>query len=118
MLKGPRYTESELMARLKFTVGLSLAFTLTGIVFVVLYSLIFVTQPMQQSPNDAKFFELITPIATFLTGILSGIMLGKSEDKKSEEKAPEAPKAEETKPEDLLPEPVKEMVEEVEDHIA
>ncbi len=28
MFKGPRYTESELMARLKFTVGLSLAFTL------------------------------------------------------------------------------------------
>ena len=110
MLNGPRYTESELMARLKFTVGLSLAFTLTGIVFVVLYSLIFVTQPMQQSPNDAKFFELITPIATFLTGILSGIMLGKSEKNES---APEAPKVEET-----LPEPVKELVEEVEDHIA
>ena len=116
MLKGPRYTESELMARLKFTVGLSLAFTLTGIVFVVLYSLIFVTQPMQQSPNDAKFFELITPIATFLTGILSGIMLGKSEDKKDAPPTAEAP--EPAKPEDLLPEPVKEMVEEVEDHIA
>jgi hypothetical protein len=115
MFKGPRYTESELMARLKFTVGLSLAFTLTGIVFVVLYSLIFVTQPMTQSPNDAKFFELITPIATFLTGILSGIMLGKSEDKKEE---PKTPVAEEPKPEDLVPEPVKEMVEEVEDHIA
>ena len=120
MLKGPRYTETELMARLKFIVGLSLAFTLTGIVFVVLYSLIFVTQPMTQSPNDAKFFELITPIATFLTGILSGIMLGKQE--KSDAPAaptaptPEAPAA--AKPEDLLPEPVKELVEEVEDHIA
>jgi len=112
MFKGPRYTDNELMARLKFTVGLSLAFTLTGIVFVVLYSLIFVTQPMQQSPNDAKFFELITPIATFLTGILSGIMLGKSEEKK-EEKKPEEPKQEE-----VLPEPMKELVEEVEDHIA
>ena len=116
MFKGPRYTETELMARLKFTVGLSLAFTLTGIVFVVLYSLIFVTQPMSQSPNDAKFFELITPIATFLTGILSGIMLGKSEDKKDAPSTAEAP--EPAKPEDLLPEPVKEMVEEVEDHIA
>lgn len=114
MFKGPRYTESELMARLKFVVGLTLAATLTGIVFVVLYSLIFVTQPMTQSPNDAKFFELITPIATFLTGILSGIMLGKSEKSEAPEaKAPEAPKAE-----DLLPEPVKELVEEVEDHIA
>ena len=91
MFNGPRYTEAEMMARLKFTVGISLAFTLIGIVFVVLYSLIFVTQPMQQSPNDAKFFELITPIATFLTGILSGIMLGK--DNKAEEppKAPELP---------------------------
>jgi len=115
MFKGQRYSETELMARLKFIVGLSLAFTLTGIVFVVLYSLIFVTQPMQQSPNDAKFFELITPIATFLTGILSGIMLGKSE---KDNAPPTAPAPEAAKPEDLLPEPVKEMVEEVEDHIA
>ena len=78
------------MARLKFTVGLSLAFTLTGIVFVVLYSLMFIEQPMSQSPNDAKFFELVTPIATFLTGILSGIMLGKQEkpEEKKEEEAP------------------------------
>jgi hypothetical protein len=50
--------------------------TLTGIVFVVLYSLIFVTQPLNAiSPIDQKFFELIIPIATFLTGTLSGIML-------------------------------------------
>ncbi len=117
MFKGPRYTESELMARLKFTVGLSLAFTLTGIVFVVLYSLIFVTQPMQQSPNDAKFFELITPIATFLTGILSGIMLGKNEKPEIPE-APKVPTPEEPKASDLLPEPVKDVVDEVEDHIA
>lgn len=82
--KGERYTSDELMTRLKFIVGLSLAFTLTGIVFVVLYSLMFIEQPMMQSPNDAKFFELVTPIATFLTGILSGIMLGK-DDKKPEE---------------------------------
>ena len=91
MFTGPRYTEAEMMARLKFVVGLSLAFTLIGIVFVVLYSLIFVTQPMTQSPNDAKFFELITPIATFLTGILSGIMLGKSEKSEAPPAAPELP---------------------------
>jgi hypothetical protein len=53
-----------------------LGLTLFGIVFVVLYSLIFVTQPMNgMSPVDNKFFELIIPIATFLTGTLSGIML-------------------------------------------
>lgn len=64
------------MARLKFFIGVCLALTLTGIVFVVLYSLIFVTQPLNAiSPIDQKFFELIVPIATFLTGTLSGIML-------------------------------------------
>jgi len=115
MLNGPRYTNDELMTRLKVFVGAMLAFTLTGIVFVVLYSLIFVTQPMTQSPNDSKFFELITPIATFLTGILSGIMLGKTEEKK-EEKSPEAPlppSAPETPMEKLA-----DVAEEVDDHIA
>ena len=73
---GERYTSEELNARLKFFIGICLASTLTGIVFVVLYSLIFVTQPLNAiSPIDQKFFELIVPIATFLTGTLSGIML-------------------------------------------
>ena len=59
------YTDEQLMARLKFFIGICLALTLTGIVFVVLYSLIFVTQPLNAiSPIDQKFFELIVPIAT------------------------------------------------------
>jgi hypothetical protein len=70
------YTGEQLMDRLKFFIGICLALTLTGIVFVVLYSIIFVTQPLNAiSPIDQKFFELIIPIATFLTGTLSGIML-------------------------------------------
>ena len=78
------YTEEQLMARLKFFIGICLSLTLTGIVFVVLYSLIFVTQPLNAiSPIDQKFFELIVPIATFLTGTLSGIMLaGNSKEDK------------------------------------
>jgi hypothetical protein len=84
------YTEEQLMARLKFFIGICLALTLTGIVFVVLYSLIFVTQPMNAiSPVDQKFFELIIPIATFLTGTLSGIMLAGG-DKDLKAKALEA----------------------------
>lgn len=80
------YTEEQLMARLKFFIGICLALTLTGIVFVVLYSIIFVTQPLNAiSPIDQKFFELIIPIATFLTGTLSGIMLAgtKKEDQEA-----------------------------------
>jgi hypothetical protein len=75
------YSDDQLMARLKFFVGVCLALTLTGIVFVVLYSLIFVTQPLNaMSPIDQKFFEMIIPIATFLTGTLSGIMLAGGKD--------------------------------------
>lgn len=87
---GPRYTEDELMARLKFFIGMILSLTLFGIVFVVLYSLIFVTQPMNGiSPVDNKFFELIIPIATFLTGTLSGIMLAHG-DKEAQKAALQA----------------------------
>jgi len=89
-LAGPRYTNDELMARLKFFIGIILGLTLFGIVFVVLYSLIFVTQPMNgMSPVDNKFFELIIPVATFLTGTLSGIMLA-GDDKELRSKALEA----------------------------
>jgi hypothetical protein len=85
-----RYSEAELMVRMKVTIGLALAFCLVGIVFVILYSLIFVTQPIgYQSPNDGEFFKLITPIATFLTGILSGIMLGKSNESPEKKEEPE-----------------------------
>lgn len=87
---GPRYTTEELNARLKFFIGVILGLTLFGIVFVVLYSLIFVTQPMNgMSPVDNKFFELIIPIATFLTGTLSGIMIA-GDDKDLKAKALEA----------------------------
>ncbi len=88
--EGPKYSESELNARLKFFIGIILGLTLFGIVFVVLYSLIFVTQPMNgMSPVDNKFFELIIPVATFLTGTLSGIMLA-GNDKELQAKALEA----------------------------
>jgi len=83
---SPRYTTQELMDRLKFFIGIMLSLTLFGIVFVVLYSLIFVTQPLDAiSPIDNKFFELIIPIATFLTGTLSGIMLASTPE--AQEKA-------------------------------
>ncbi len=90
LFDGEKYTTEELNARLKFFIGIVLGLTLFGIVFVVLYSLIFVTQPMNgMSPVDNKFFELIIPIATFLTGTLSGIMLAGG-DKELQAKAIDA----------------------------
>ncbi len=68
------WTPEEL---LRFIVGVVLSITLMFIVATVLYSLIFVSQPMDgQAPNDAEFFKLINPIATFIVGALAGLMAG------------------------------------------
>lgn len=82
--------KTDLDTVLRFIIGVTLSLTLAGIVGVVLYSLVFVTQPMNSmAPIDAKFFELITPIATFIVGSL-GTMLAvgrkPNNDKQEEEK--------------------------------
>jgi hypothetical protein len=67
--------KTDLDAVLRFVIGVTLSLTLAGIVGVVLYSLVFVTQPMNaMAPIDAKFFELITPIATFIVGSLGTLL--------------------------------------------
>ncbi len=61
--------------KLKFYIGIGMTVTLMGIVGTVLYSLVFVTQPMNgMAPNDARFFELLFPIATFITGSLGTLL--------------------------------------------
>jgi hypothetical protein len=82
--------KSDLDALLRFIIGVTLSITLMGIVGVVLYSLVFVTQPMNaMAPIDAKFFELITPIATFIVGSLGTLLAmnkkAPTEDKKESE---------------------------------
>lgn len=73
---GHRFTADELDARLRFYIGLTLAICLVASVLTILYSLIYVSQPMEQSPNDAEFFKILTPTISFLTGALSGVMIG------------------------------------------
>lgn len=70
-------------AKLRYFIGVSLTVILGGTIFFILYSLVFVTQPLgTTSENDRKFFELLTPIASFLVGVLSGVMAaGNKEDR-------------------------------------
>lgn len=88
MTKKERLTEEQLNSRLRFTIGVVLAAVLAGTMGSVLYSLIYVTQPMEQSPNDKAFFDLITPIATFLVGTLSGVMVSSAGRKDKNDKSP------------------------------
>lgn len=81
-----RYSTEELEARLRFVVGLVLALTLGGTVAVILYSLVFVTQPMSGiAPADKAFFRILEPIATFLVGALSGMVLSNHNKPKKEQ---------------------------------
>jgi hypothetical protein len=74
-----RLTPSELDARLKFMLGTILGLILLFTAVGILYGLLFVTQPIgAQSENDKMFFNVLGSIATFITGTLAGILIGKS----------------------------------------
>ena len=74
-----RYTSAELDARLKFALGLMLGTILLATTMGILYALIFVTQPVNaQSENDKMFFNVLGSVATFITGTLAGLLIGKS----------------------------------------
>jgi hypothetical protein len=74
-----RYTSSELDARLKFALGMILGVILLSTTLGILYALIFVTQPVNaQSENDKMFFNVLGSVATFITGTLAGLLIGKS----------------------------------------
>jgi hypothetical protein len=74
-----RYTSAELDARLKFALGIMLGFILLSTTLGILYALIFVTQPVNaQSENDKMFFNVLGSVATFITGTLAGLLIGKS----------------------------------------
>ena len=69
-----RYTADELHARMIVTVGVLLAIVFSTIVVGFTWGLLFVSQPLEQSPNDASFIDLMSTIVVFLTGTLSGIV--------------------------------------------
>jgi hypothetical protein len=74
-----RYTSAELDARLKFALGLMLGTILLATTMGILYALIFVTQPVNaQSENDKMLFNVLGSVATFITGTLAGLLIGKS----------------------------------------
>ena len=77
-----------------------------------LYALIFVEQPIgAQAENDKMFFNLLNSIATFITGTLAGILIGKTNSSSSDdgesiviEEVIEEEQASEGKPEGEMPE--------------
>ena len=69
-----RYSANDLHARMVVTVGVLLAIVFSLIVLGMIGGLLFVSQPLEQSPNDAAFIDLMSTIVVFLTGTLSGLV--------------------------------------------
>ena len=69
-----RYTPNELHARMVVTVGVLLAVVFAVVVIGFVYGLLFISQPMEQAPNDKEFISLMATIVKFLSGTLAGIV--------------------------------------------
>ena len=71
-----RLSNEEIKARLIFVVaiGLTLAFVLS--IISLLYGLLFVTQPLEVSPNDESAWSVLSPMLATLTGGLLGVLAG------------------------------------------
>jgi len=78
IFNGQRYTAEELEARLKFFAGAVLIVVFGASMLTVVYSLVWVTQPMNGiAPADKQFFKLLESMTTFLAGSISTLVTTK-----------------------------------------
>jgi ABC-type transport system involved in multi-copper enzyme maturation permease subunit len=84
-----RLEPEELHARLIAAVGIILAGVFAVIVIGFVWGLLFVSQPIEQSPNDAAFIDMLSTIVVFMTGTLSGLVASNGIKKKAENNEPE-----------------------------
>ena len=64
------YLHARMIVFVACTIAITFAITVIGF----LYFLGFVTQPVEQSPNDAAFIDLLKTLSIFMTGTLSGLV--------------------------------------------
>lgn len=91
----------QLDALLRFVIGIVFSLTVFGMVILSLYSVIFVTQPMNAiAPADKNFFYLLNDMSKYILGSLATLLAIKGKDvlsDKAPQPAPEEPKSEEKK---------------------
>jgi hypothetical protein len=92
MTKSPE----QLDALLRFVIGIVFSLTVFGMVILSLYSVIFVTQPMNAiAPADKNFFYLLNDMSKYILGSLATLLAIKGKDvlsDKAPQPAPEEPK--------------------------
>jgi len=86
-----KYTAGEIKQILDavstFLMEASLSISFIGVVFMILYAIMFVTQPMTgQSPNDKAMIAILTPLAIFLPTIIREMISKKRSEEASTKK--------------------------------
>jgi hypothetical protein len=71
-----RLTNEEIKARLILIVGVALSFSFVAAIVSLIYGLLFVVQPLDQSPNDAEAWAVLSPMLMTLAGGLIGLLAG------------------------------------------
>ncbi len=71
-----RLTNEEIKARiiLIVAIGLTIAFVLS--ICSLLMGLLFITQPIEQAPNDSEAWSVLSPMLMTLAGGLIGVLAG------------------------------------------
>lgn len=71
-----KYTNTEIKARLVLVVGIGLTCSFLFSVIAILYGVLFVTQPLEQAPNDAEAWSVLSSMLLTLSGGLIGLLAG------------------------------------------
>ena len=81
----------QLDAWLRFVIGIVFSLTVFGMVILSLYSVIFVTQPMNGiAPADKNFFYLLNDMSKYILGSLATLLAIKGKDVLSDKAPPPA----------------------------
>ena len=92
------WNSENIESKIKFFIAITFCLTITGMVFLSMYSLVFVTQPMNGiAPADKQFFFLLSDMSKYILGSLGTLLAIKGKDA-IKEMLP--PKDEPTKPEE------------------
>jgi hypothetical protein len=71
-----RLTNEEIKARLILVVGIGLTVSFVMAIASLIFGLLFVVQPTEQSPNDAEAWGVLSPMLMTLAGGLIGLLAG------------------------------------------
>ena len=71
-----RLSNEEIKARLSLVVGVGLTVSFVMAIGSLIFGLLFVVQPLDQSPNDAEAWGVLSPMLMTLAGGLIGLLAG------------------------------------------